>query len=73
MAPIMRRPQFSLQTLMFLVTVWCLIVAFRAALPAAITCAILFFGAIIFILGPFRIALDAVDRLALRIKGERLD
>jgi hypothetical protein len=73
MARIMRRPQFSLRTLMFLVTIWCLIVAFRAALPAAFACAILLIGAIAFILGPFRIALDIVDRLALRIKGERLD
>jgi hypothetical protein len=58
---------------MFLVTIWCLVLACRAKLPIVIVCALLFVAAIAFILGPFRIALDAVDRLVLRIKGERLD
>jgi hypothetical protein len=58
---------------MFLVTIWCLVLACRAHLPIAIVCVILFVGAIAFILGPFRIALDTVDRVVLRIRGERLD
>jgi hypothetical protein len=58
---------------MFLVTIWCLVLACRAHLPVAIVCTILFVAAIAFILGPFRIALDTIDRLVLRMKGERLD
>ena len=68
------RMQYSLKAMSLAIAVWGLVLSFRAALPFMILFSAVFLVlSISLILGPLRLALDAVDRFATRLKGERLD
>jgi hypothetical protein len=75
MGRMIHRPQFSLKTLLILVSIWCVISAYRTTLPVMIACAVftVTITLLLLSLAPIRFALDAVDRAVIRIKGERLD
>ena len=60
---------------MVIVTILCFVAAYRTTLPITIACAAFMFSIVVLLvsLAPIRIALDAVDRAVIRMKGERFD